>query len=437
MKAFSAPSKALLAGGYLVLDANYSSFVIALSARMGATIDSDSTGPTNTIFVQSPQFEGKWSYTYKDGVLSSLGKRNPFIESTMEAVFAFLSPSTFHCINITIYSDPEYHSQEDTVVRFSRNGRKFLFHEKDISKVPKTGLGSSAGLVTVLTTALLAEFSKIDLESMTDLKTIHNLAQIAHCKAQGKIGSGFDVASATFGSIVYRRFDPMLIDGVAFEQHQIKDVVLQDWRMVAEKCALPGGIKLLMGDVMGGSETPKLVSKVLQWRRDKPEESYELWKKLDEANMSLIESLNQLATSSNYTDLLHFMSLHSANSITKLNNNSRNFLESKPLLNVINSFQHIRKQLRIMGEKTGADIEPPSQTQLLNECSDIPGVFGGVVPGAGGFDAICLLVVRSAIDDIIQTTKKNPAFDSVTWLDLEEESEGVQEENVQSYLFAE
>ena len=39
-RAFSAPGKALLAGGYLVLDPKYKAYVVALSARMHAVIQS-------------------------------------------------------------------------------------------------------------------------------------------------------------------------------------------------------------------------------------------------------------------------------------------------------------------------------------------------------------------------------------------------------------
>lgn len=38
-------------------------------------------------------------------------------------------------------------------------------------------------------------------------------------------------------------------------------------------------------------------------------------------------------------------------------------------------------------------IEPPGQTRLLDACTALPGVIGGTVPGAGGYDAIVLLVV--------------------------------------------
>lgn len=38
------------------------------------------------------------------------------------------------------------------------------------------------------------------------LSLIHNLAQYVHSLAQGKVGSGFDVSAAVYGSHVYRRF---------------------------------------------------------------------------------------------------------------------------------------------------------------------------------------------------------------------------------------
>jgi phosphomevalonate kinase len=44
------------------------------------------------------------------------------------------------------------------------------------------------------------------------LALAHNTAQYAHCLAQGKFGSGFDVAAAIYGSHVYTRFDPKVLD---------------------------------------------------------------------------------------------------------------------------------------------------------------------------------------------------------------------------------
>ena len=47
-----------------------------------------------------------------------------------------------------------------------------------------------------------------------DRRLAHNLAQFVHCVAQGKVGSGFDVSAAVFGSHVYTRFDPAVIQDV-------------------------------------------------------------------------------------------------------------------------------------------------------------------------------------------------------------------------------
>lgn len=46
------------------------------------------------------------------------------------------------------------------------------------------------------------------------LALIHNTAQLAHCAAQGKVGSGFDVSAAVWGSHLFRRFDKEVIQAV-------------------------------------------------------------------------------------------------------------------------------------------------------------------------------------------------------------------------------
>ena len=90
--------------------------------------------------------------------------------------------------------------------------------------VHKTGLGSSAALITSLTSALLVHLSVIPEEALSnddDLndgrRLAHNLAQYVHCQAQGKVGSGFDVSAAVFGSHLYTRFDPSVISDLMNE----------------------------------------------------------------------------------------------------------------------------------------------------------------------------------------------------------------------------
>ncbi|CAN0274868.1 unnamed protein product, partial [Discosporangium mesarthrocarpum] len=105
--------------------------------------------------------------------------------------------------------------------------------------VAKTGMGSSAALISSLTGAMLSFFDAVTLpreetppegvehpspedpRAASDgsgvgwregLDLVHNLAQICHAVAQGKIGSGFDVSAAVYGTHTYTRFSPKSIE---------------------------------------------------------------------------------------------------------------------------------------------------------------------------------------------------------------------------------
>lgn len=62
--AISAPGKVLIAGGYLVLDKDYSGLVFGLSARIHCISTPDpSASKPGTITVRSPQFlNAVWTY---------------------------------------------------------------------------------------------------------------------------------------------------------------------------------------------------------------------------------------------------------------------------------------------------------------------------------------------------------------------------------------
>lgn len=88
-------------------------------------------------------------------------------------------------------------------------------------EVAKTGLGSSAAMTTAVVAALLHYLGVVNLSSTDNhiqeekdtavLDVVHIIAQTAHCIAQGKVGSGFDVSSAVYGSQRYVRFSPEVL----------------------------------------------------------------------------------------------------------------------------------------------------------------------------------------------------------------------------------
>lgn len=82
-----------------------------------------------------------------------------------------------------------------------------------------------------------------------------------------------------------------------------------------------------------------------------------------------------------------------------------------------------------MSSEAKVPIEPEEQTALLDECSAIPGVIGGVVPGAGGYDAIALLIVDNF--DVVQSLKRHLASrgGSMHVLGTRVDGEGLKVEN--------
>ena len=71
----SAPGKVLIAGGYLVLDQNFTGLVVSASSRFYAVIqDCQQPGQAGQIIVRSPQFVGaEWTYSvtiHDDGAVN-------------------------------------------------------------------------------------------------------------------------------------------------------------------------------------------------------------------------------------------------------------------------------------------------------------------------------------------------------------------------------
>lgn len=176
--AISAPGKVLLAGGYLVLDRAYTGLVFGLSARINVIARPIETSPgvqLNEIVVDSPQFlNAQWTYGYHltdaDGGIQvtqletgTTANPNPFVETTLSYALTYVSTlaklSPAHSITssrLTILADNDYYSQPGSASA-EKTGR-FTRFPTTLSGANKTGLGSSAALVTSLTAAVLSHY---------------------------------------------------------------------------------------------------------------------------------------------------------------------------------------------------------------------------------------------------------------------------------------
>jgi len=448
----SAPGKVLLAGGYLVLEAPNAGFVVAADKRFYTSVSagngnndnngSDEARQPMRIRVESPQFHSTWNYTYDESnchlVASPSNESvNPFVEKTLRVCLIYLLLSSKlttlaapPSLDILIRADNDFYSVLPHLPTDSKKTPaevsalpKFLpcpvDEETGKAVVHKTGLGSSAALTTSLVGALVHYFMRNLPERKEENLSaiIHNLAQICHCHAQGKVGSGFDVSAACHGTHVYRRFPKCLLPDLLqlldhFEKKSGGDiesdkdyhvklgetlkasVELVPWKEdMVTALNLPNDLQLLLADVRGGSESPSMARTVLKWKAaEKRQDSDEIphWSALSKLNPKIVDSLQQLAKDGNHKI--------DYDSLSKLPASEWPSDADSSLIFLRDTFSQIRKELRLMGEAAGVPIEPPPQQELCDATSKLPGVITALVPGAGGYDAVaCLYINRTEV----------------------------------------
>lgn len=164
-----------------------------------------------------------------------------------------------------------------------------------------------------------------------------------------------------------------------------------------------------------------MVKKVLKWREENKEEADAIWNQLQTGNEAVAAELTRLATD------------ESANG-----NGEDKYDKLKKIIN------ENRALIRRMSLASKVPIEPPQQTTLLDACSNIPGVVGGVVPGAGGYDAVVLLLEdrQEVIDELRKlltgwkaegATEDGVKIGKVGILGVREDMIGVRQEDPSAY----
>eukprot|EP00762_Andalucia_godoyi_P008678 ANDGO_00471.mRNA.1 putative phosphomevalonate kinase len=382
-----------------------------------------------TLVIESPQFSMSIrsdvhmsSSTHRISMNPSFADTNPFIHHAVHAVIHQISHEFqsddivrgLHgrTLRICLEADNDFYSMRQQLMlrglKYSPDGLRALpprirplsFPEDEFSsphimetyqhrlkgeslKISKTGLGSSAALTASLTAALYLYLHRLcasvgesaaagdDAHSELShdvLEKVHTLAQCAHSLAQGKIGSGFDVAAAVFGPHLYTRFSPSLLDfpaGSLPYPLPTLDCKIRPFQW-------PDNVDLMLGDVATGSHTPSMVASVLQYRKQQEESAGAVWSELSTANRDAIEVFLGRAN-----DAAHAS-------------------------DVLQKFHAVRRCMKALGVAADVPIEPDEQTCVLNQVEERVGremhaLLGVGVPGAGGYDAVFALV-RTDVD---------------------------------------
>ena len=451
----SAPGKVLIAGGYLVLERPNVGVTISSTSRFYSTVmilqplpkgAKQSPPSVLSIVVESPQFYSSFEYEFdvikKQLVCTSSGK-NEFVEKCLFMVLAFaieaLGQDQFASITeaisqingklgVKLRADNDFYSQIKELRKRSlpflssslQKLQRFSPCPRDDEgkvEVNKTGMGSSAALTTSLVGALLQWFGIIRLgmrKGDDDRQIVHNLAQLAHAVAQGKIGSGFDVAAAVYGTQLYRRFaadndglSACLSANVssAVIHAAVKNAAL--WTQSVSAFSLPQSLDIVMGDVCGGSSSASMAREVLKWRKDDPVAAEKTWKSLAEANAKIYDALCELSIKNQLDSTAYHEAIASAAELTvdkwKTTGKSPKDSVMTLLVTIRQLFKVARGLLRHMGEGAGVEIVPPQQLRLAEATEELPGVLCAGLPGAGGHDAIFAITLSAAARKRVET----------------------------------
>ncbi len=197
----------------------------------------------------------------------------------------------------------------------------------------KYGLGSSAAV----TTAVLSNFYK-------DPHELFRRSYRAHNDAQGKIGSGFDVASSIFGTIEYSRPD-----------NEGKGAVINPLPLYDE-------LEIKFYNIKGMKTSTKVAAR------------------------SVISQLGRNDVRKVFDEL------------SERNNEAVDYYRKgklKEFLEVLKEINILRKEL---GGLTGVPIEPPEFDKIRKDIENRYEDVVTVLPGAGGYDGMVIVSFKPAPD---------------------------------------
>ncbi|KAL3676835.1 hypothetical protein R1sor_026783 [Riccia sorocarpa] len=452
----SAPGKVLIVGGYLVLEKPNIGLVLSTSARFYAivkplheSVAADSwSWAWSDVKVLSPQLfkETNYKLSLRDYSLKNVAPSeggSPFVENAVSMAVAVaaakasssdsgsINPLLLQGLEITIFGSNSFYSFrkqiEDQQLPLTVETLASLPEFSPITRNPtevdsgnanvlpevaKTGLGSSAAMTAAVVGAVLQYLNAVklpvhgneyadttELHQVMDL--VHAVSQTAHCTAQGKVGSGFDISAAVYGSQRYVRFSPSILPiqegGSSRRQNfvqKMKNVMEAQWDGERSHYGLPPGLTLIIGEEgHGGSHTPSLVGAVMKWHKQGTEQTETVWSGLASANLKVEAGLKHLSSLAQLHRESYFATLQLCSTLpveqwqgNETSSEGKDVVQA--LLETRNSFKLVRSLMREMGQAAGAPLEPPVQTELLDHTIRMNGVLFAGVPGAGGFDAV-------------------------------------------------
>ena len=313
--------KILVFGAYSILEPGNIGLVVNIDKGTTATAQETTSGNividlSNFEIVVYGKIEGNRLILEKDPEILR------YIKNAVDYSFQYLNYKKVRVKDLKLisYNDPELY----------------------INKKLKTGFGSSA-TVTVSTVAAILKLHDID-----DKDLVYKLSKYSHYKSQGKLGSGFDISAACYGSQYF------IAKPIDFTDNFIKYIESDDIP-IFESFIWP--LELFPVIIFTGSSasTEELIEKVMLYKRLNPEEYKDFIHKYNQINLALKNAIDE-----NFRKRIKF------------------FLEESWAMR------------RELGKITTTEIEPEKFTSMMQEMKKNGAMTAGLI-GAGGGDSIIAL----------------------------------------------
>ena len=430
----SAPSKALITGAYLITEPYYQGIVISCSARFNTSMQvvysgTDTVECTKIRCISRQMDENDWVFKLKvnedsmkvtteddkdDSVADGPAGYAQYILITFYTLLKSLKTISSEKRNEFMQKINEKLISE-IVFEFVGDDA-FYGHRMENGKLAKTGMGSSATFIASFIGCLYVLIDNNTELSEEQLKEVHILAQIANSVCQNKIGSGFDIASAVYSSLVFKRFEPSSLYSLSQDLRSLNfenvamtyDVFYTDFDFIPKRFILPKHFHLCMISLSEGSDTKVMVKNLLKWSKDRrrvftdsdedeglEQDSIFTCKEWDNVNqrgkaiLDLFSKLNELEENEDYTQAIQDI----------IDNNKTDSDVEKVINGLREQNNQYRLDLSCITMLSGVQVEPMRATEILNEIlKQISQSVMIGVPGAGGDDAAYMLYLSTDSD---------------------------------------
>ena len=357
-----APGKVLWLGGYSVLEKPNIGYVTAIDAHVHANVNL--LEGSNKVHIKAPDL----GIDVNGALNPETGKIT--IERTKE--LNLLTTSLEISLSYVISNG----IKPDGISIETKNDAAFGYQIKSNGvnkRISKSGMGSSSA-VTVATIAAVLKSYGLDIN---ENDALHKLAQVSHSVATGKVGSGFDIAAATYGSVLYSRHSPSILSDFPqnFTASDISETVQKRWDYTVKSVSLPPVFKSCMANFVGDSAiTTSLVGTVNEFKKRDPQSYKNIIAEINESAEKAVIALSRIKDKNSTSSIEEF----------------------------VDNFEKSRLATKELGRLSGANIEPDDTTELIEE-SKRNGALVAKLPDAGRKDSI---VAISIGDDKASSLKR-------------------------------